>query len=93
MAVVTVTLSAAKAAALAYAAPINKMTEAVFAAVLLEQALTPYEEGLAKAGIADALKLKVAFDAAKPTDTEEAILAKAVTAEPVVDPMAEEVIK
>lgn len=83
MAVVTLTLAAAKSAALTYAAQTNGLTEAVFAARLLEHALIPYEEGVTKAASADALKLKTAFDAAKPTDTKEAILAKVASAAPV----------
>lgn len=92
MAVVTLTLAAAKSAALTYAAQANGLTDAVFGARLLEHALIPYEEGLAKSAAADALKLKTAFDAAKPTDTKEAILAKVAATAPI-EGAVEEVIK
>jgi len=90
MAAVTITLAAAKSAALTYAAQANGLTDAVFGARLLEHALIPHEEGLAQAASAGALKLKTAFDAAKPTDTKEAILAKVAA---TADEPAGEVIK
>jgi hypothetical protein len=90
MAAVTITLAAAKSAALTYAAQANGLTDAVFGARLLEHALIPYEQGLAQTQTADALKLKTAFDAAKPTDTKEAILAKVSVA---ADVPAGEVVK
>jgi hypothetical protein len=60
------------------------------ALLLLEQALVTYEQGLAQASVAEAVKLKVAFDAAKPTDTKASIAAKVSSA---VDEPVTEVIK